>query len=151
VCGAPQLQGEVGASLQLLDRRLLVAGTGKTVTLVEMVLQLLKSPGNNILVSAPQNFTCDTFCERLLAAGVKPATMLRVIDPRWPMSRVVRSRGPRSSTQQHTPANLCQNRCCMHTHNTNSRHTLQTMLPQPSLCQTMRAALHLPADQARCV
>eukprot|EP00892_Ulva_mutabilis_P007975 jgi/Ulvmu1/554/UM001_0562.1 len=63
-------------------------GTGKTVTLVEMVLHLMRSDGNRILVSAPQNFTCDTFCERLLAAGVPQANILRVIDPRWPASRV---------------------------------------------------------------
>lgn len=60
------------------------------VTLVEMVLHLLRNNGNTILVSAPQNFTCDTFCQRLLAAGVPQSSILRVIDPRWPASRVVR-------------------------------------------------------------
>lgn len=46
--------------------------------------------GVRLLVCAPQNFTCDVFCRRLLEAGVDPGSILRMIDPRWPANRVVR-------------------------------------------------------------
>lgn len=73
-------------------------GTGKTVTLVEMVLQLLAlDSSHRLLVCAPQNFTCDVFCKRLLEASVDPGTVLRLIDPRWPANRVVRFRASPSA------------------------------------------------------
>lgn len=43
-----------------------------------------------VLLCAPQNFACDTLCQRLLAAGVAADTMLRLMDPRLPPNRVVR-------------------------------------------------------------
>jgi hypothetical protein len=45
--------------------------------------------GVRVLVCAPQNFTCDVFCRRLLQAGVDAYSILRMIDPRWPATRVV--------------------------------------------------------------
>jgi hypothetical protein len=45
--------------------------------------------GVRVLVCAPQNFTCDVFCRRLLEAGVDRTSILRMIDPRWPATRVV--------------------------------------------------------------
>lgn len=50
--------------------------------------------GVRLLVCAPQNFTCDVFCRRLLEAGVEASSILRMIDPRWPASRVVRPPQP---------------------------------------------------------
>ena len=67
-------------------------GTGKTVTLVEAALQVLESdraPSDTLLLCAPQNFACDTLCVRLLAAGVQHTDILRLIDPRLPVKRVV--------------------------------------------------------------
>jgi hypothetical protein len=65
-------------------------GTGKTVTLVEAALQALASPECKVLLlCAPQNFACDTLCTRLLNAGIPGKEMLRLIDPRLPIKRVV--------------------------------------------------------------
>lgn len=79
-------------------------GTGKTVTVVEAALQALAGEGapcSTLLVCAPQNFACDTLCTRLLAAKVPPADMLRLIDPRLPVKRVVRPHSVRFGTVLH--------------------------------------------------
>ena len=67
-------------------------GTGKTVTLVEAALQVLQEVGakGTVLLCAPQNFACDTLCQRLLAAGIAAGSVLRLMDPRLPINRVVR-------------------------------------------------------------
>lgn len=49
-------------------------GTGKTTTLIEAILQLIKQ-GEKVLVSAPSNTAVDTISRGLIAAGVK---LLRV-------------------------------------------------------------------------
>uniref|UniRef100_A0A8C5MH71 RNA helicase n=1 Tax=Leptobrachium leishanense TaxID=445787 RepID=A0A8C5MH71_9ANUR len=42
-------------------------GTGKTVTLVEAIKQVLKcTPGTHVLTCAPSNSACDLLCQRLL-------------------------------------------------------------------------------------
>ncbi|KAJ8920487.1 hypothetical protein NQ315_005356 [Exocentrus adspersus] len=41
-------------------------GTGKTVTIVEAILQLKKRTGNKILVCAPANAACDMLTEKLM-------------------------------------------------------------------------------------
>jgi Rad3-related DNA helicase len=65
-------------------------GTGKTVTLVEAALQALAADDDSpLLLCAPQNFACDTLCERLLDAGVAASAMLRLMDPRLPPNQVV--------------------------------------------------------------
>lgn len=43
-------------------------GTGKTTTLVEAIMQLLKRPGSKILITAPSNTACDEIALRLLKA-----------------------------------------------------------------------------------
>ena len=56
-------------------------GTGKTVTVVETALQLLKT-GNNqtrLLLCAPSNTAADLLVSRLSAAGVRPTDMFRVM------------------------------------------------------------------------
>jgi hypothetical protein len=66
-------------------------GTGKTVTIVEAVLQVLRSSTcGTLLLCAPQNFSCDTLCTRLIDAKVDTRSMLRLMDPRLPVNRVVR-------------------------------------------------------------
>ena len=69
------------------------AGTGKTLTIVEATLQLLRRPapmgnapgfGVRILLTAPQNYSADLLCSALAEAGVGPDEMVRVNDPRRP-------------------------------------------------------------------
>lgn len=98
--GDVQLNAEqrraVAAVITLAPSRTPVAifgppGTGKTVTIVEAVLQVLRSSTcGTVLLCAPQNFSCDTLCSRLLAAEVDARSMLRLVDPRLPVNRVVR-------------------------------------------------------------
>ncbi|KAK9834613.1 hypothetical protein WJX74_005750 [Apatococcus lobatus] len=65
-------------------------GTGKTVTLVECALQLLKTEHHaRLLLCAPQNYSADLLCSALAAArqGLGPnkePRMLRLNDPRLP-------------------------------------------------------------------
>lgn len=53
-------------------------GTGKTVTVVEAILQLKKKTTHNILVCAPSNAACDMLTEKLLA-HCKPTELLRIM------------------------------------------------------------------------
>jgi helicase MOV-10 len=54
-------------------------GTGKTSTMVESILQLLKSSeSHRLLVCAPSNATTDLLTVRLAEYGVKPGCMLRL-------------------------------------------------------------------------
>ncbi|KAG1666994.1 hypothetical protein FOA52_014306 [Chlamydomonas sp. UWO 241] len=67
-------------------------GTGKTVTLVEVALQLMHAlvqyPGEayrrrpRLLLCAPQNYSADLICSALAEAGVAPDAMARIQDPR---------------------------------------------------------------------
>ncbi|KAK9861577.1 hypothetical protein WJX84_004241 [Apatococcus fuscideae] len=62
-------------------------GTGKTITLVECALQLLKTePGARLLLCAPQSYSADLLCSALAAAkdGLGERKMLRFNDPRLP-------------------------------------------------------------------
>eukprot|EP00877_Chromochloris_zofingiensis_P007320 jgi/Chrzof1/2841/Cz12g00230.t1 len=61
-------------------------GTGKTITLVEAVLQIRQAyPSRRILCCAPLNFSADLICSALAAAGVPVADMCRLNDPRLPV------------------------------------------------------------------
>ena len=58
-------------------------GTGKTVTLTECVFQLLRrTPSSRILICAPMNYSCDLITHSLAKAGLQPAQMMRLQDPR---------------------------------------------------------------------
>lgn len=64
-------------------------GTGKTVVLVELALQLFhQDPDARLLICAPQNFSADLLCSRLAAAGITPTDMIRCNDPRLFTTRV---------------------------------------------------------------
>ncbi|XP_078488067.1 RNA helicase Mov10l1-like [Ciona intestinalis] len=54
-------------------------GTGKTVTVVEAILQVIQHlPSSRVLVCAPSNSAVDLLCERLHHSGkVNPTTMVR--------------------------------------------------------------------------
>jgi len=57
-------------------------GTGKTVTVVECALQVLRAqPAAVLLLCAPTPFAADILCSRLAAAGVGPGAMVRLNDP----------------------------------------------------------------------
>ena len=61
------------------------------VCTAQFAVQVLRLPRRGVLLlCAPQNFSCDTLCTRLLAAGVAASIMLRLMDPRLPPNRVVR-------------------------------------------------------------
>eukprot|EP00887_Chlorella_sp_A99_P008046 scaffold12.g8046.t1 len=69
--------------------RLLAAGTGKTVTLVECALQLLaRYPDCRLLLAAPQAYSADLLCSTLAAAGCGQEQMVRANDPRRPAFEV---------------------------------------------------------------
>ena len=61
-------------------------GTGKSVTLVEAILQVRANfgPHARVLAAAPTNFSADLIASALAAAGVKAGEMLRLNDPRHP-------------------------------------------------------------------
>eukprot|EP00891_Asterochloris_glomerata_P007086 jgi/Astpho2/7086/Aster-x1407 len=63
-------------------------GTGKTVTLVEMGLQVLQQEGVRLLMCAPKNFSADLLCSALGQAGITKKAMLRLNDPRHPPPQV---------------------------------------------------------------
>ncbi|KDQ06709.1 hypothetical protein BOTBODRAFT_121128 [Botryobasidium botryosum FD-172 SS1] len=58
-------------------------GTGKTVTIVEAILQILKrTPAARILACAPSNSAADLIAKRLIAFGqLKPNELFRLIAP----------------------------------------------------------------------
>jgi helicase MOV-10 len=57
-------------------------GTGKTVTCVEAILQLLQqNPSAHILACAPSNSAADLIASRLASAGLKPDTLFRMCAP----------------------------------------------------------------------
>ncbi|EIE26144.1 P-loop containing nucleoside triphosphate hydrolase protein [Coccomyxa subellipsoidea C-169] len=63
-------------------------GTGKTVTLVECALQVLKrEPAAKLLLCAPQNYSADLLASAL-SAKVPTSDMLRLNDPRRPPNQV---------------------------------------------------------------
>lgn len=91
---------------------LLLAGTGKTSTLVEAVVQILiKKPESKILITAQSNCACDEICKRLLNfvsrnkiyrfyspillyqskkkidSNLKSISNLRSKEPEWPSSQ----------------------------------------------------------------
>ena len=54
-------------------------GTGKTVVVVESVMQLLaRNPSARVLACAPSNAAADEIAQRLAAAGLSTATLLRL-------------------------------------------------------------------------
>eukprot|EP00727_Mastigamoeba_balamuthi_P008236 m51a1_g4033 hypothetical protein (977) ;mRNA; r:655181-658282 len=53
-------------------------GTGKTVTVVEAIMQTMRVPGSRLLVCAPSNEAVDLICVRLLERGVDSADILRL-------------------------------------------------------------------------
>ena len=66
-----------------------LAGTGKTVTLVECALQLLaRYPEARLLCCAPVGYSADLLCSALAAAGMDPQDLLRLNDPRRPVVTV---------------------------------------------------------------
>ncbi|WIA17691.1 hypothetical protein OEZ85_009208 [Tetradesmus obliquus] len=61
-------------------------GTGKTVTLVEAVLQYrIAHPNARLLCCAPANYSADLLCSALARAGVTGRELLRLNDPRRPL------------------------------------------------------------------
>ncbi|XP_076272336.1 putative RNA helicase armi isoform X1 [Rhynchophorus ferrugineus] len=56
-------------------------GTGKTVTLIETVLQIIRMvPGSRILVTAPSNSAADLLALRLIDSGIlKPGDLVRLV------------------------------------------------------------------------
>lgn len=57
-------------------------GTGKTITLVEAILQIRKlKPEKKILVSAPTNSAADEITKRLISYSVSKMTMFRYVAP----------------------------------------------------------------------
>ncbi|BBN09990.1 hypothetical protein MPTK1_5g00070 [Marchantia polymorpha subsp. ruderalis] len=58
-------------------------GTGKTVTVVECVLQVLATdPSARLCVCAPSNYAADILCSGIAAGGVDRSMMWRMNDPR---------------------------------------------------------------------
>jgi len=72
-------------------------GTGKTTTLIEAVIELIKS-GEKVLVSAPSNTAVDNICKGLIQQGVKllrvgnPSKADEVIFPHTPEGRLNNSK-----------------------------------------------------------
>ncbi|CAH0546496.1 unnamed protein product [Brassicogethes aeneus] len=66
-------------------------GTGKTVTIIETILQLLRMiPHCRLLVSAPSNSASDLIALRLINSGVlKPGDLVRVISFSYLMSELL--------------------------------------------------------------
>lgn len=56
-------------------------GTGKTYTLVEVIMQIYYSvPGSRLLVTTPSNSSADLLCERLIEMGkFKPGQLVRLL------------------------------------------------------------------------
>ncbi|CAK5073612.1 unnamed protein product [Meloidogyne enterolobii] len=53
-------------------------GTGKTVTIIECIKQLLeKNPANRILICTPSNMAADLIARRIYQMGILPATQMR--------------------------------------------------------------------------
>ncbi|KAL2650062.1 hypothetical protein R1flu_018190 [Riccia fluitans] len=58
-------------------------GTGKTVTVVECILEVLaKDPSARLCVCAPSNYAADILCSGIAAGGVDRSVMWRMNDPR---------------------------------------------------------------------
>ncbi len=53
-------------------------------------------PGARVLLAAPANFSADLLASALAAAGVPPADLLRLHDPRRPINQVACDPGPRT-------------------------------------------------------
>nr|XP_023014733.1 probable RNA helicase armi [Leptinotarsa decemlineata] len=66
-------------------------GTGKTVTLIEAILQIIRLlPHSRILVTAPSNSAADLIALRLINSGVLvPGDLVRVISHNYAMSEAI--------------------------------------------------------------
>ena len=60
-------------------------GTGKTVTLVSLAVEIRNAyPKSRLLCCAPQNYSADLLCSALATSGLGPEKLFRLNDPRRP-------------------------------------------------------------------
>lgn len=66
-------------------------GTGKTITLIETILQLLRlMPESRILVGAPSNSAADVLAIRLIDSGVlKPGDLVRYVAHKYALDNSI--------------------------------------------------------------
>ncbi|XP_021175631.2 putative helicase mov-10-B.1 [Fundulus heteroclitus] len=63
-------------------------GTGKTITLVEVIKQIVKTQDVNILVCAPTNSTTDHICEKILEENIVPDEVFRLYSLSYKVEKV---------------------------------------------------------------
>ncbi|KAJ8969710.1 hypothetical protein NQ314_001624 [Rhamnusium bicolor] len=66
-------------------------GTGKTVTIIELVLQIVRLiPQSRLLITAPSNSASDLIAMRLIESGVlKPGDMVRLVSHNYALSDLI--------------------------------------------------------------